>query len=231
MVSSPKPSSMSLDAFFDTPSADAGRFSAASASTTEGPAAPSVPPNLWFGTKSFQKLVSPKAKVLEKAKAAPVVEEVPIPSDNWFMSEKKPEMVKSAFKRTQKRYKLKAKYSNSPLSELTMNKKEIEKVLKENLKEMRSLKFNRGMDITFEKIKDDYTKETLNHVWSSPQVLTDESQINETMQVAGDNLITRAHHFLRQGSNWQILSILLYNPLTGSCYIALPKEYDTLERG
>ena len=29
-----------------------------------------------------------------------------------------------------------------------MNKNEIEKVLKENLKEMRSLKFNRGMDFT-----------------------------------------------------------------------------------
>ena len=91
-----------------------------------------------------------------------------------------------------------------------MNKKAIENVLKENLKEMRSLKFNRGMNITFEKIKDDYTaraeaaplvsKETLNQVlWSFPQILTDESQIDQTMQLAGDTLITRAHHFLRQG--------------------------------
>ena len=101
------------------------------------------------------------------------------------------------------------------------------------------MKFNRGMDITFEKIKD-YperagvapTKETLNQVlWSSPQILTDESQIDKTMQLAGDTLITRAHHFLRQGSNWQILSvnfqyidILLYNPLEGSSYIELPQE-------
>ena len=68
---------------------------------------------------------------------------------------------------------------------------------------MKSLKFNRGMDITFEKIKD-YperagaapTKETLNQVlWSSPQILTDESQIDKTMQLAGDTLITRANHF------------------------------------
>ena len=130
--------------------------------------------------------------------------------------------------------------------------------MKENLKEMRSLKFNRGMDITFEKIKEDYpvrvgsapqgaasqgaplvSKETLNQVlWSSPQILTDESQIDKTMQLAGDTLITRAHHFLRQGSNWQILSvnfqyidILLYNPLEGSSYIELPKELQNPRKG
>ena len=167
------------------------------------------------------KKVPPK----EQRDAVPVAEEVPIPSDNLFIDEKKPEMVKSAFKRSQKRYKLKSTYINSPLSELTMNKKAIENVLKENLKEMRSLKFNRGMDITFEKIKEDYparagaapqsaaplgaplvSKETLNQVlWSSPQILTDESQINQTMQLAGDTLITRAHHFLKQ--SWKLANI------------------------
>ena len=184
--------------------------------------------------------------VAPKVPPVPVAEEVAIPSDNLFIDEKKPEMVKSAFKRTQKRYKLKSTYINSPLSELTMNKKAIENVLKENLKEMKSLKFNRWMDITFEKIKD-YperagvapTKETLNQVlWSSPQILTDESQIDKTMQLAGDTLITRAHHFLRQGSNWQILSvnfqyidILLYNPLEGSSYIELPQELQNPRKG
>ena len=31
--------------------------------------------------------------------APPKVEEIPIPSDNWFIDEEKPEMVKSAFKK------------------------------------------------------------------------------------------------------------------------------------
>ena len=35
----------------------------------------------------------------------------------------------------------------------------IENVLKENLKVMKPLKFNRGVNITFEKTNDDYTKE------------------------------------------------------------------------
>ena len=58
------------------------------------------------------------------------------------------------------------------------------------------------------------------------------------MQLAGDTLITRAHDFLRQGSNWQILSvnfqyidILLYNPLEGSSYIELPKELQNPKKG
>ena len=64
-----------------------------------------------------------KFEVLKVKKLIPVAEEVAIPSDNLFIDEKKPEMVKSTFKRTQKRYKLKSTYINSPLSELTMNKK------------------------------------------------------------------------------------------------------------
>ena len=73
------------------------------------------------GIKPKQQTAAPTAAL--KAKKVPVAEEVAIPSDNLFIDEKKPEMVKSAFKRTQKRYKLKSTYINSPLSELTMNKK------------------------------------------------------------------------------------------------------------
>ena len=225
---------MSLEAFFNMPSESA----LASPSAPVAPSVPALAKAKASATSAKAEALGP-AEVAPSASKAPVAEEVPIPSDNWFISEKKPEMIKSAFKRTQKRYKLKVTYDNSPLSELTMNKKAIEKVLKENLKEMRSLKFNRGMDIIFEKIKDDYTKETLNQVlWSCPQILTDESQINQTMQLAGDTLITRAHHFLRQGSNWQILSvnfqyidILLYNPLAGSSYFELPKELQQPRKG
>ena len=87
------------------------------------------------GAKPKQQAAA-KFATLKAKKLIPVAEEVAIPSDNLFIDEKKPEMVKSAFKRTQKRYKLKSTYINSPLSELTMNKKAIENVLKENLKEI-----------------------------------------------------------------------------------------------
>ena len=140
---------------------------------------------------------------------------------------------------SQKRYKLKSTYINSLLSELTVNKNAIENVLKENLKVMKALKFNRGLNITFEKIKDDYTKEDINQtLWSVPQVLTNESQIDETMQLAGDSLSTRAHHFLRKGSNWRIKSInfqhidiLVYKPLEASSYIELPPELQHARKG
>ena len=58
------------------------------------------------------------------------------------------------------------------------------------------------------------------------------------MQSAGDSLITRAHHFLQQGSNWRILSvnfqyidILLYKPLEASSYIELPPELQHSRKG
>ena len=77
--------------------------------------------------KPKQQAAAPKQKfaALKAKKLMPVAEEVAIPSDNLFIDEKKPEMVKSAFKRTQKRYKLKSTYINSPLSELTMNKSKV----------------------------------------------------------------------------------------------------------
>ena len=178
-------------------------------------------------------------KIVTQQRLEPRVEEIPIPSDNLFIDEKKPEMVKSAFKKTQKRYKIKSTYINSLLSELTINKDAVENVLKENLKVMKALKFNRGLNITFEKIKDDYTKEEINQtLWSVPQVLTNESQIDKTMQLAGDSLSTRAHHFLRQGSNWRVRSInfqyidiLVYKPLEASSYIKLPPELQNARKG
>ena len=178
-------------------------------------------------------------KIVTQQRLEPRVEEIPIPSDNLFINEKKPEMVKSAFKKTQKRYKIKSTYINSLLSELTINKNAVENVLKENLKVMKALKFNRGLNITFEKIKDDYTKEEINQtLWSVPQVLTNESQIDKTMQLAGDSLSTRAHHFLRQGSNWRVRSInfqyidiLVYKPLEASSYIKLPPELQNARKG
>ena len=188
--------------------------------------------------KNYEKNII-KPSTAPPPSVTPRVEEIPIPSDNLFIDEKKPEIVKSAFKKTQKRYKLKSTYINYLLSELTINKNAIENVLKENLKVMKALKFNRGLNITFEKIKDDFTKEEINQtLWSVPQVLTNESQIDETMQLAGDSLSTRAHHFLRQGSNWRVRSInfqyidiLVYKPLEASSYIKLPPELQNARKG
>ena len=59
-----------------------------------------------FFTPPPQALAAPKLPPLAEVKA-PVAEEVPIPSDNKFIDEKKPEMVKSAFKRTQKEIQIK----------------------------------------------------------------------------------------------------------------------------
>ena len=190
--------------------------------------------------KNYEKnIIKPSTAPPPRVEETPRVEEIPIPSDNLFIDEKKPEIVKSALKKTQKRYKLKSTYINSLLSELTINKNAIENVLKENLKVMKALKFNRGLNITFEKIKDDYTKEEINQtLWSVPQVLTNESQIDKTMQLAGDSLSTRAHHFLRQGSNWRVRSInfqyidiLVYKPLEASSYIKLPPELQNARKG
>ena len=91
-------------------------------------------------------------------------------------------MVKSAFKKSQKRFKIKTTHIHSPVDEMKSKKNVIENLLKDNLKSMKSLKFNYGLEITFSQIaKEDQIKisEIKEILWSSPQIILNENDIDK----------------------------------------------------
>ena len=177
-----------------------------------------------------------------RVNVAPLVKEIPIPSDYMFIDEEKPEIIKSALKKNQKRYKLNVKYIHSPIEEIFSKKNVIENILKDNLKTMKSLKFNYGLEITFKVISKvvgsmvGLIKET---IWSRPQILINESEIDEKIKLVNSDIIHRIASYSMTGNsnfviskiNTQYIDILQYKPLKGSSYIELPKELKNPKMG
>ena len=156
-----------------------------------------------------------------------------------FIDEEKPEMIKSAFKKTQKRYKINVKYIHSPSDEMKSKKNVIENILKDNLKTMKSFKFNYGLEITFTTMSEvihTRVAEIKATLWSSALILLNESEIDEKIELAFENRIvsysiTSKSTFIISNINSQYIDILKYKTLKGSSYIELPKELKNPKMG
>ena len=178
----------------------------------------------------------------EMVKTPPIVKEIPKPSDYMFIDEDKPEMIKSAFKKSQKRFKINTTHIHSPVDEMKSKKNVIENLLKDNLKSMKSLKFNYGLEITFTQLsKEDQTRiaEIKEILWSSPQIIINENDIDKKMDLVISDIMQRITSFSATGTsalviskiNSQYIDIIQYKPLKGSSYIELPKELKNPKMG
>ena len=178
----------------------------------------------------------------QRVKTPPIVKEIPKPSDYMFIDEDKPEMIKSAFKKSQKRFKINTTHIHSPVDEMKSKKNVIENLLKDNLKSMKSLKFNYGLEITFTQLsKEDQTRiaEIKEILWSSPQIIINENDIDKKMDLVISDIMQRITSFSATGTsalviskiNSQYIDIIQYKPLKGSSYIELPKELKNPKMG
>ena len=159
-----------------------------------------------------------------------------------FIDEDKPEMVKSAFKKSQKRFKINTTHIHSPVDEMKSKKNVIENLLKDNLKSMKSLKFNYGLEITFTQLsKEDQIRiaEIKEILWSSPQIILNENDIDKKMDIVISDIMQRIASFSATGAsalviskiNTQYIDIIEYKPLKGSSYIKLPNALKTQKWG
>ena len=175
-------------------------------------------------------------------KELPKVDEITKPSDYMFIDEDKPEMVKSAFKKSQKRFKINTTHIHSPVDEMNSKKNVIENLLKENLKSMKSFKFNYGLEIIFSQIsKEDQIKisDIKEILWSSPQIILNENDIAKKIDLVISDIMNKITSFSASGAsslviskiNTQYIDILQYKPLKGSSYIKLPKALKNPKMG
>ena len=179
-----------------------------------------------------------KGKIAENFEKPLRIKEIPKPS----VDEDKPEMVKSAFKKSQKRFKIKTTHIHSPVDEMKSKKNVIENLLKDNLKSMKSLKFNYGLEITFSQIaKEDQIKisDIKEILWSSPQIILNENDIDKKIDLVISDIMQKITSFSASGAsslviskiNTQYIDIIEYKPLKGSSYIKLPKALKNPKMG
>ena len=118
-----------------------------------------------------------------------------------------------------------------PLIQLQNTRSLIKNNLLKVLKEMKGLKFNEVLKITFEKQKGDELIEEKPYFNTKKQTLTNEVEITNFLETTQQEIVNKIERWISKGSAWIIksvdghfINVAKYRPLKGSSYIPLPEE-------
>ena len=125
-----------------------------------------------------------------------------------------------------------------PLIQLQYTRSVINNNLSKVLNEMKGLKFNETLKITFEKQKGDELIEKTAYFNAKPQTVTNETVIANLLQITQQQIVNMIQQWISEGSAWIIksvdghfINVVRYRPLRGSSYIPLPKELQNPAKG
>ena len=125
-----------------------------------------------------------------------------------------------------------------PLIQLQNTRSVIKNNLLKVLKEMKGLKFNETLKITFEKQNGDKLIEKEAYFNAKPQTVTNETEIANLLQITQQQIVNKIQQWISEGSAWIIksvdghfINVVRYRPLRGSSYIPLPKELQNPAKG
>ena len=125
-----------------------------------------------------------------------------------------------------------------PLIQLQNTRSVINNNLLKVLNEMKGLKFNETLKITFEKQNGDKLIEKEAYFNAKPQTVTNETEIANLLQITQQQIVNMIQQWISEGSGWIIksvdghfINVVRYRPLRGSSYIPLPKELQNSAKG
>ena len=125
-----------------------------------------------------------------------------------------------------------------PLIQLQNTSFVIESNLLKILTEMKGLKFNEVLKITFEKQVGDQPIEKTAYFNGKVQTVTNEMEIAESLRITQEQIVNKIQQWISEGSGWTIqsvdshfINVVQYRPLKGSSYISLPKKLQNSAKG
>ena len=125
-----------------------------------------------------------------------------------------------------------------PLIQLQNTRSVIKNNLLKVLNEMKGLKFNETLKITFEKQKGDELIEKEAYFNAKSQTVTNDAYIDNLLQITQQQIVNMIQQWISEGSGWTIqsvdghfINVVKYRPLRGSSYIPLPKELQHSAKG
>ena len=135
-------------------------------------------------------------------------------------------------------YEISITNRQDPLIQLQNARLVIKSNLLKILNEMKGLKFNETLKITFEKQKGDELIKKEAYFNAKAQTVTNEIEIVELLQITQQQIINMIQQWISEGSGWTIqsvdghfINIVKYRPLRGSSYIPLPEELQNPAKG
>ena len=170
-------------------------------------------------------------KVIEEQTKEPQTEESK-PTEATFAQKEK------ALRGFTRSYEISLINRQDPLIQLQNTRLLIKNNLLKVLKEMKGLKFNEVLNITFEKQKGDELIEEKPYFITKKQTLTNEVEITNFLETTQQQIVNKIEQWISKGSAWIIksvdghfINVVRYRPLRGSSYIPLPKELQHPAKG
>ena len=125
-----------------------------------------------------------------------------------------------------------------PLIQLQNTRSVIKNNLLKVLNEMKGLKFNETLKITFEKYNGDELIEDDAYFNANKRTVTNEEEIVNLLEITQQQIMNMIQRWISKGSGWTIQSIdghfinvVKYRPLRGYSYIPLPEELRNPAKG
>ena len=138
-------------------------------------------------------------------------------------------------------YKINIKDDEDPLLQLQNTRLAIKNHIKKLLTDMKGIKFNETLKITFWKPdKDKLFGRVLAEAYfnSKPQTIINDINISELLEVTQQQILDFITKWISKGSGWMIssidshhINIVKYQPIKGSSYIQLPQELRNSAKG
>ena len=128
--------------------------------------------------------------------------------------------------------------NKDPLLQIQNARSAVGNHIKKVLLDLKGIKFNETLKVTFWKPQDDGWIYKTAYFNSKPQTIINDNSINEALQLTKQQILNFIAIWISEGSGWTIesvnghyLNIVQYQPMKGSSYIQLPQELRNSAKG
>ena len=182
-----------------------------------------------------KKTVKQMTKEYEKNTIQPPIEFIdkPIPKQRTII-----EKTAKALKGYTSSYIITKKHEKDPLFQLQNTRSAINHHIKKILSDLKGIKFNETLKVTFLKPQDDGWIYKTAYFNSKPQTVINDINISEELDLTKEQILNFIAQWISEGSGWTIksvdshhINIVKYQPMKGSSYIQLPQELRNSAKG
>ena len=180
---------------------------------------------------------TPTTRKLKNSKPIPLPRTVK-PSKPVPLTRTKIKETNKALKGYTKSYEINMKFEKDPLRQLQSTRSAVEFHIKKVLNEIKGLKLNETIKVTFKKASGDNLIFKNAYFSGTAQTITNDTQINEALQLSKQIILNKIAQWVSEGNGWTIesvdshyLNIVQYKPMNGSSYIKLPTELQNSKKG
>ena len=135
-------------------------------------------------------------------------------------------------------YIISKKHETDPLFQLQNTRLAVKHHIKKVLSDMKGIKFNETLKVTFWKPQDDGWIYKTAYFNSKPQTVINDINISEALEVTKQQILNFIAQWISEGSGWSIssidshhINIVKYQPIKGSSYIQLTQELRNSAKG